>query len=111
MICCLGPTGVCELPVTFTGVREFIELLRGEDELACVREQVGLDQEIGAVCVKGLGGRGPAFFSERPGNPPTPFPATLLAPRRRFALPPGCSVQETHREWNRRAEHPLLPVE
>jgi 2,5-furandicarboxylate decarboxylase 1 len=98
------------MAATFRGLREFMELLKSEGELACIQEQVELDQELGAVCVKSLRGRGPALLFERPGGSKIPILANLLATRRRFALAMGCEPEDTHREWNRRAEHPLPPV-
>jgi len=99
------------MSATFTGLREFIELLKSEGELACIQQPVALDQELGAVCVRSLRGRGPALMFERPGGNKIPILANLLATRRRFALALGCSIQETHQEWNRRAAHPLPPVQ
>src|SRR3989442_339227 len=49
----------------FSGLREFIELLDREGELARVRVPVDLDQELGAVCVTSLRGRGPALLLDR----------------------------------------------
>ena len=97
--------------MTFTGLREFIDLLKSEGELACVSEPVALDQELGAVCVKSLRGRGPALMFERPGGSSSiPILANLLATRRRFGLALGCDPRDTQHEWNRRAENPLAPV-
>ncbi len=98
------------MAATFRGLREFMELLKSEGELACIQEPVELDQELGAVCVKSLRGRGPALLFERPGGSKIPILANLLATRRRFALAMGCEPQDTHREWNSRAEHLLPPV-
>ena len=50
----------------FEGLREFIDLLDREGELARVRVPVDLDQELGAVCVTSLRGRGPALLFEHP---------------------------------------------
>jgi UbiD family decarboxylase len=100
-----------EMAVTFSGLREFIDLLKREGELACVQESVALDQELGAVCVKSLRGRGPALLFERPGGMEVPVLANLLATRRRYGLALGCDPRDTQHEWNRRAEHPLQPIQ
>jgi 2,5-furandicarboxylate decarboxylase 1 len=92
-------------------MREFLDLLQSEGELACIREPVALDQELGAVCVKSLRGRGPALLFEKPGGMDIPILANLLATRKRYALAMGCAPGEVHAEWNRRAQHPLEPVE
>src|SRR5262249_45625170 len=94
----------------FEGLREFIRLLEKEGELARVRVPVDLDQELGAVCVTSLGGRGPAFLFERPGGKDILFFKNALAPRKRCALAMQCEHPEVHREWNGRVSHPLPPV-
>ena len=94
----------------FTGLREFIELLDREGELARVSAPVDLDQELGAVCVTSLRGRGPALLFERPGGKDIPIFINALASRKRYALAMQCEQQEIHGEWNRRASQPLPPV-
>ena len=94
----------------FTGLREFIDLLDREGELARVRVPVDLDQELGAVCVTSLRGRGPALLFERPGGKDIPIFINALASRKRYALAMQCDQQEVHREWNRRVSQPLPPV-
>ena len=106
MVCCLA-----SMAASFKGLREFLDLLKAEGELACVQDNVALDQELGAVCVRSLRGRGPALLFERPGGSSIPILANLLATRRRFALALGCDPKDTHAEWNRRAENPLPPVQ
>ena len=88
----------------FTGLREFIDLLDREGELARVRVPVDLDQELGAVCVTSLRGRGPALLFEHPGGKDIPIFINALASRKRYALAMQCEQQEIHREWNRRGE-------
>jgi 2,5-furandicarboxylate decarboxylase 1 len=97
--------------MTFSGVRGFMEVLRAEGELACIREAVALDQELGAVCVKSLRGRGPALLFERPGGMNIPILTNVLATRRRYGLAMNCAPADTQHEWNRRAESPLPPVQ
>jgi 4-hydroxy-3-polyprenylbenzoate decarboxylase len=94
----------------FSGLREFIELLDREGELARVRVPVDLDQELGAVCVTSLRGRGPALLFERPGGKDMPIFINALASRKRYALAMQCDQQEVHREWNRRVSRPLPPA-
>src|SRR5207247_6159437 len=94
----------------FSGLREFIELLDREGELARVRVPVDLDQELGAVCVTSLRGRGPALLFERPGGKDIPIFINALATRKRYALAMQCEQQEVHPEWNRRVSQPLPPV-
>ncbi len=48
----------------FEGLREFIDLLDNEGELARVKVPVDLNQELGAVCVKSLKTYGPALLIE-----------------------------------------------
>jgi UbiD family decarboxylase len=94
----------------FSGLREFIELLDKEGELARVQVPVDLDQELGAVCVTSLRGRGPALLFERPGGKTIPIFINALATRRRYALAMQCGQDEVHKEWNRRVSRPLPPV-
>jgi UbiD family decarboxylase len=94
----------------FAGLREFIELLEREGELARITTPVALDQELGAVCVTSLRGRGPALLFERPGGTEMPIFINALASRKRYALAMQCEPQEVHREWNRRVSQPLPPV-
>jgi len=94
----------------FTGLREFIDLLDREGELARVRVPVDLDQELGAVCVTSLRGRGPALLFEHPGGKDIPIFINALASRKRYALAMQCDQQEVHREWNRRCSQPVAPV-
>jgi len=94
----------------FEGLREFIQLLDNEGELAHVRVPVDLNQELGAVCVKSLRARGPALLFERPGEKEIPIFINALATRKRYALAMQCKQEEIHREWNRRVSHPLPPA-
>ncbi|HTN69585.1 MAG TPA: UbiD family decarboxylase [Methylomirabilota bacterium] len=94
----------------FEGLREFIQLLDNEGELAHVRVPVDLNQELGAVCVKSLRARGPALLFERPGGKEIPIFINALATRKRYALAMQCKQEEIHREWNRRVSHPLPPA-
>src|SRR5437870_7727463 len=94
----------------FEGLREFIQLLDREGELARVRVPVDLDQELGAVCVTSLRGRGPALLFEHPGGKDIPIFINALATRKRYALAMQCEQHEVHREWNRRVSQPMPPV-
>lgn len=96
--------------MSFKGLREFIGLLEEHGELARVAVPVDLNQELGAVCVKGLRSAGPALFFEHPGGKDIPILTNLLATRRRYALAMGCAQGEIHREWNRRVSQPVPPV-
>src|SRR4029434_11160616 len=91
----------------FSGLREFIELLDGEGELARVRVPVDLDQELGAVCVTSLRGRGPALLFERPGGQDIPIFINAPASRHTYALAMQCDQQEVHREGSRRGRRPV----
>jgi len=94
----------------FEGLREFIDLLDKEGELARVKVPVDLNQELGAVCVKSLKNYGPALLFEKPGGRDIPVVINLLATRRRYALAMQCKQEEIHEEWNRRASNPLPPI-
>jgi 2,5-furandicarboxylate decarboxylase 1 len=96
--------------VGYTGLREFLEVLEREGELAHVQVPVALDQELGAVCVKSLRSAGPALLFERPGGATMPILTNLLATRRRYGLALECGPTETQHEWNRRVQRPLPPV-
>jgi 2,5-furandicarboxylate decarboxylase 1 len=91
-------------------MREFLDVLEREGELAYVHVPVDLDQELGAVCVKSLRLGGPALLFEHPGDSNTPILTNLLATRRRYALALGCTPAETQHEWNRRVERPVPPI-
>ena len=94
----------------FNGLREFIDLLEKEGELAHVKVPVDLNQELGAVCVKSLKNYGPALLFEKPGGRDIPVVMNLLATRRRYALAMQCKQEEIHEEWNRRVSNPLPPM-
>jgi UbiD family decarboxylase len=94
----------------FNGLREFIDLLDKEGELARVKVPVDLNQELGAVCVKSLKNYGPALLFEKPGGRDIPVVMNLLATRRRYALAMQCKQEEIHEEWNRRVSNPLPPM-
>src|SRR5688500_13927796 len=97
--------------MAFSGLREFLELLEAEGELARVKVPVELDQELGAVCVKSLRAYGPALLFEHPGGNSIPMLTNLLATRRRYALAMGCAPNECHTTWNRAAANPIPPVQ
>jgi 2,5-furandicarboxylate decarboxylase 1 len=94
----------------FTGLREFLDLLEREGELARVGVPVALDQELGAVCVHSLRNGGPALLFQRPGGQDIPILVNLLATRRRYGLALGCAPDQVQHEWNRRSAQPLPPV-
>src|SRR5438067_10572449 len=94
----------------FEGLREFIQLLDREGELARVRVPVDLDQEPGAVCVTGLRGRGPALSFEHPGGKDIPIFINALASRKRYTLAMQCEQQQVHPEWNRWARPPWSAI-
>ena len=94
----------------YSGLREFLDILEREGELAYVHVPVQLNQELGAVCVKSLRSGGPALLFERPGDSSMPILTNLLATRRRYGLALGCAPAETQHEWNRRVVRPLPPV-
>ncbi len=95
----------------FSGLREFIELLEAEGELARVRVPVSLEQELGAVCVKSLRSYGPALLFEHPGENDIPIITNLLATRRRYALAMGVAPNECQANWNTCAANPIPPVQ
>jgi len=99
-----------EAAVGYSGLREFLDVLEREGELAHVHVPVDLDQELGAVCVKSLRSGGPALLFERPGTSTIPILTNLLATRRRYGLALGCGPAETQHEWNRRVQRPVPPV-
>ena len=96
--------------MSFKGLREFISLLEKNGELARISVPVDLNQELGAICVKGLRSYSPALFFEKPGGRDIPILTNLLATRRRYALAMECPQTEVHREWNRRVSQPVPPV-
>ena len=71
----------------YSGLREFLELLESEGELARVRVPVDLNQELGAVCVKSLKNYGPALLFEHPTRGRMPQRSTCRALRRRHRAP------------------------
>jgi UbiD family decarboxylase len=93
----------------YNGLREFLELLEAEGELARVKIPVDLNQEFGAVCVHSLRRRGPALLFERPGDGDIPIVVNLLATRRRYGLAIDCAPEDAQREWNRRMETGGIP--
>jgi len=96
--------------MAYSGLREFLDLLEAEGELARVRVPVDLNQELGAVCVKSLRNYGPALLFERPGESDIPMLTNLLATRRRYALAMGCEPHECQHVWNRCAANLIPPV-
>lgn len=86
----------------YDGLREFMEILEAEGELARVGVEVDLNQELGAICVKSLRAYGPALLFERPGDHDIPILVSVLATRRRFGLAIGCGPADGPKHWNRR---------
>jgi 2,5-furandicarboxylate decarboxylase 1 len=97
--------------MTYSGLREFLEILEAEGDLAHVQVPVDLDQELGAVCVHSLRQAGPALIFERPGGSAMPILVNLLATRRRYGLALECGPTETQHEWNRRVSQLIPPVD
>ncbi|MCL5959582.1 MAG: UbiD family decarboxylase [Chloroflexi bacterium] len=94
----------------FNDLREFLNVLEREGELARVPVEVALDFEVGAVCRKTLDRNGPALLFERPGSYSTPLAVNAMGTRRRYALALGVEPQEIHDEWIRRTKNPIKPV-
>jgi 2,5-furandicarboxylate decarboxylase 1 len=93
-----------------TDLRSYLEVLEEAGELARVKIPVGLDQEIGAICLRNLRRSGPALLFERPGDGNMPLAVDLMASRQRYALALGVKPEELAAEWNRRTGALLEPV-
>lgn len=93
----------------YRDLREFLDHLEKEGELARVREPVDLEYEMGAVCRHVLDRKGPALLFEHPRGCSVPVVAGVFATRRRFAMALETSVEEVHQEWIRRTKVPLAP--
>jgi 2,5-furandicarboxylate decarboxylase 1 len=94
----------------YDGLRQFLELLEQDGDLARVTAPVALDQELAAVCVYNLRATGPALLFERPGDHNMPVLTNLLSTRRRYARAMDCGLHEVHQRWNAAAANPLPPV-
>jgi len=79
----------------YTGLREFLELLEREGDLARVGVPVALDQELGAVCVHSLRNGGPALLFQRPGGQDTRDQQPQTIPTARFAA----DEHTGHADW------------
>jgi 2,5-furandicarboxylate decarboxylase 1 len=96
--------------MSYSGLREFMEVLEREGELARVSVPVDLNQELAAVCVKSLRDSGPALLFERPGGNDIPMVVSVLASRRRYGLALECGPTETQHVWNQRVANPIPPI-
>jgi UbiD family decarboxylase len=96
--------------VPYASLREFIQRLEAEGEVAHVRAEVDLVHEVGAVCYKTLRARGPALIFDRPGGYDVPLAVNLLANRRRYGLAIEADPDRLHEAWTDRIAHPVEPV-
>src|SRR5262245_23074573 len=95
---------------SITDLRSYLAALEAAGELSRVKVPVGLDQEIGAICLRNLRDGGPGLLFERPGDKKIPLAVDLMASRRRYALALGIEPEELATEWNRRTSALLAPV-
>ncbi len=94
----------------YSGLRDFLECLEAEGEVAHVTVPVALEHEIGAICFKTLRARGPALVFERPGGYDVPLAVNLLANRKRYALAIEADPERLHDAWTERLARPVPPV-
>jgi UbiD family decarboxylase len=94
----------------YSGLRDFLQRLEAEGEVAHVAEPVDLQYEVGAICFKALRARAPALVFDRPGGSGVPLAVNLFANRKRYALAIEADPERLHEAWTERTERPLPPV-
>src|SRR5688572_4682910 len=75
-------------------LRSFLVQLREQGELIDIRDPVGLDYEVGAICRRLSDQRGPAALLHKVGTSFAPLLINVYGTRRRLALALGMSEQE-----------------
>lgn len=99
--------------MAYNDLREFLQLLEKEGELARVRPQVDLRYELSAVCRQALDTQGlennKALLFESPGGYVIPVVANLLTTRRRLALALGAEAGRLRQRLLEAAKSPLEP--
>src|SRR5215212_6381201 len=94
----------------YSGLRDFLQRLEAEGEVAHVAEPVDLQYEVGAICFKALRARAPALVFDRPGGSDVPLAVNLFANRKRYALAIEADPERLHETWNERTERSIPPV-
>ncbi|MSP97089.1 MAG: UbiD family decarboxylase [Betaproteobacteria bacterium] len=94
----------------YPDLRAFLARLEQEGELAHVRRQVEMDQELGAVCRTALNRNGPALIFDNPAGGGMPVVVNILATRRRYALALDVPEDRIHSTWGERTAKPIAPV-
>lgn len=92
----------------FKDLREWLQKLEDEGELARVRVEVEKDHEIGAICRKVNDAGGPALYFERVQGYSIPLACNLMGTKKRFAMALEMAEEEITREWLRRTHASCL---
>src|SRR5919106_1306006 len=74
--------------------RAFLDRLRAARELIDIREPVGMDYEVGAICRQLADVDGPAAILHKVGNANAPLVVNTLGTRRRIAMALGTTEEE-----------------
>lgn len=94
----------------FADLRDFLDYLESEDELADVTGTVDPSFELAAICREMLDRRGPALRFTSVAGHDVPVIANLFATRRRFAAAIGAAEADLHDVWRHHAATPIDPV-
>ncbi|MFC1968085.1 UbiD family decarboxylase [Chloroflexota bacterium] len=99
----------------YNDLREFIQRVEQEGELAHIKAEVDIEYEIGAVCHKAFFSEGDpekrkALIFERPKGYEIPLAVNLLGTRKRMCMALETTPESFHRDWLERSARPIKPV-
>jgi len=92
-------------------LRSFLEALRTNGQLADIRKEVSLEQEIGAVLATLEKKGGPAAFFHNIKGHTRPVTGGLLSDHAKIAIAMECKVSEISDRLEKAMENPIPPVE
>ena len=94
-----------------TDLRSFLEALRAGGQLAEIRKEVSLEQEIGAVLATLEKKGGPAAYFHNIKGHTRPVTGGLLSDHAKIAIAMECTVSEISDRLEKAMENPIPPVE
>jgi 2,5-furandicarboxylate decarboxylase 1 len=92
-------------------LRTFVDALRAAGQLADIRKEVSLEQEIGSVLATLEKKGGPAAFFHKVKGHTRPVTGGLLSDHAKIAIAMECPVTEIAERLERALERPIPPVE
>ncbi len=98
----------------YADLREFIDRVEREGELARVKAEVDLNYEVGAICHRnydfGADNNSKALVFEKPKGYDTPLVVNLLGTYRRYAMAIDTTPENFTKTWKEKTANPIAPV-